>query len=277
MSYDPLEKANTGITIDFYQFQRGNLLYRYTNADQDVTMNGVGWSAVPFDRDTATYSGNATTDSLQLTAPSLLEAVQQFRGQAPSDTVYLTMFQCHALALAPLVVFDGEAAAVWVGTVSDVQQSETDKIIIKGATLASAFDREGLRLTYGRNCPYVIYDRNCRVDPNAFKVSVNLEGVTGDTITASALAAHGDGYYDEGWVEWQIADGVFQRLAIQRQLGNTATLLGTTDNLNIGSPVNFFPGCAQTKDACVNKFNNILNFGGFDMPGDSPFNGNPIF
>lgn len=277
MSFDTIEKGAVSRKVNFLQILRGNLYYRYTDADRDVVMNGVPWSAIPFSVGNATYSGNASTDTLEVTAPNTLEAVQTFRGQAPSDQVFMTLFQAHATQIMPLLVFDADIAAVWVGTISDVGQKNTDRIVIKGSTLASAFDREGVRLSYGRNCNRVLYDRWCGVNPATYRQTFNVEAVSGDKITSAVLGAHGDGYYDEGYIEWQIADGVWQRLAIARQFQGTITLLGTADGVNVGRQMNAYPGCAQTKDMCQNKFNNILNYGGFDMPGVSPFTGNPVF
>lgn len=279
MSFDSLEKANTGtVPVEFFQFQRGTEYWRYTTADRDVVMNGVSWSSGPITRDSIIISGNSAVDTMALTVRASFEPVQSYRGQAPSGTTYLTVFRAHATQFIPTVVFDGEIAATWVGTVSDVKQSATDKLTIQGSTLSSAFDREGLRQTWNRNCTKIVFDRLCRLDRNLFVVGFNVETLTGNTVGAAVLAAHGDGYYDGGYIEYQVVEGVWNRLGIERQVGSVCTLLGTTESINIGRAMNAYPGCPQTIDACQNKFNNVPNFGGIPiMPGTSPFDGNPIF
>jgi uncharacterized phage protein (TIGR02218 family) len=279
MSFDSIEKSNASSTpVLFFQFQRGATYWRYTSADRDATMNGVPWSAVPVQVGDASQSGNSDSDTLDLVCPNTIEVAQQFRGQTPSDSVSLTIFQAHALGNIPVVTFDSDIAAVWVGEISDVKQGANDRVTISCKTLSSAFDREGLGPTWGRNCDHVIYDVMCRVNRSNFQATFNLSGVSGGSVTAAALGAHGDGYYDGGYIEWTVGNGVYQRLGIDRQLGTTATLLGTTEALAIGVQVSAYPGCSQTTTDCINKFNNIPNYGGCDiMPGTSPYDGNPVF
>lgn len=279
MSYDAIEKSNYGSSpVYFFVFQRGPTIWRYTNADRDAMLNGVPYSALPMIMGDKSVSGSSDSDTMDITAPATIEVAQQYRGQTPSDSVSMTIFQAHSLGTIPAATFDGDVACVWIGTISDVSQPAPDRVTITGKTLSSAFDREGLGPAWGRNCFHIVYDHECRVDRNAFKTTFNVEGVTGNTISAGALGAHGDGYFDGGYIEWLVGDTVYQRVAIERQFGGAVTLLGTTENLGIGVQVSAYPGCPQTIDACKNKFNNVLNYGGCDiMSGTSPFDGNPVF
>jgi uncharacterized phage protein (TIGR02218 family) len=280
MSFDSLERSNhDSIEVQFYQFTRGARNWYYCNADQDVVMNGVQWSANPSSHDDINLSGESIVDTVSLTVPNTFEPAQQFRGQSPADAVYLRIFACHAVSLYPMLVMDSDFAVRWIGTVSDVQQKGADRLTIVGSTLTSAFDREGVRLTWNRNCSYAVYDPDtCRVNKAAFATNVTISALTGNSITSADIASKPDGWFDQGFIEITVADGVTQRIAIELQVGNTFTLLGTTENLLIGEQIVAYPGCAQTADMCVNKFNNILNFSGYEgMSGTSPFNGNPVF
>jgi hypothetical protein len=41
--------------------------------------------------------------------------------------------------------------------------------------------------------------------------------------------------------------------------------------------VNLYPGCNKSMDHCINRFDNILNYGGFPwIPGKNPFGGTSI-
>jgi hypothetical protein len=72
--------------------------------------------------------------------------------------------------------------------------------------------------------------------------------------------------------------GIVERRGIKSHVGDTVILLGSTFGLLPGQSLNFFPGCRRTRQVCNDKFNNILNFGGFpDTPGKSPFSGDPVF
>lgn len=279
MSYDSIEKSNAGSTPAlFLQFTRGNQTWRYTTADRDIMLNGVPWSATPLQVGDQSQSGNSDSDSLDIVASNYLEVAQSFRGQTPSDRIKLVIFQAHALGNIPVVTFDAELAAVWVGEISDVKQGSNDRLTVTCKTLSSAFDREGLGPAWGRNCNHIIYDHRCRVDRNQFRTVTNVEALSGNAITAPAFAGFVDGYFDGGYVEWAIGDGIYQRIGIERHFGNVVKLLGTTEMLALGQQFNAYPGCPQTIDACRDKFNNVPNYGGCDiMSGTSPFDGNPVF
>jgi uncharacterized phage protein (TIGR02218 family) len=280
MSFDSIERSNYGsVEVQFYRFTRGDREWYYCNADQDVLMNGIEWSANPASHDDINLSGEALVDTVSLTVPNTFEPAQQFRGQAPADAVYMRIYSCHAVSLYPTLVMDSDFAVRWIGTVSDVQQKDADRLTMVGSTLTSAFDREGIRLTWNRNCSYAVYDTDtCRVNKALFAVPVTITSLTGDSINGAAIGSKPDGWFDSGFIEIPITGVVTQRIGIESHLGQQITLLGTTETLLVGQQITIYPGCAQTTDACVNKFNNLPNYSGYEgMSGTSPFNGNPVF
>jgi uncharacterized phage protein (TIGR02218 family) len=280
MSFDSIERSNhDSVEVQFYRFTRGDREWYYCNADQDVTMNGVSWSANPANHDDINLSGESIVDTVSLTVPNSFEPAQMFRGQSPADAVYMRIYSCHAISLYPLLVMDADFAVRWIGTVSDVQQKSANQLTIVGSTLTSAFDREGVRLTWNRNCSYAVYDPDtCRVNKALFAVPVTISALSGNAIAGNAIAGHPDGWFDQGFIEIPVTSQVIQRIAIESHGGNTITLLGTTEGLLVGQQITAYPGCAQTDDACLNKFNNIVNKSGYGgMSGTSPFNGNPVF
>jgi hypothetical protein len=55
-------------------------------------------------------------------------------------------------------------------------------------------------------------------------------------------------------------------------------MFGLADGLYYGLAVNAYPGCNRTTTECVDKFDNLDNYGGVpDLPGKSPFDGDPVF
>jgi hypothetical protein len=54
-------------------------------------------------------------------------------------------------------------------------------------------------------------------------------------------------------------------------------MFNTAEGMYVGLVMNVFRGCRQTIASCQ-ELNNYPNYGGIpDMPGRSPFDGNPIF
>ena len=56
------------------------------------------------------------------------------------------------------------------------------------------------------------------------------------------------------------------------------TLLGGSYSLLVGTSVYGYIGCQRTAQYCNDVVGNLDNYGGFEqMPGRSPFDGNPVF
>jgi uncharacterized phage protein (TIGR02218 family) len=78
-----------------------------------------------------------------------------------------------------------------------------------------------------------------------------------------------DGWYNYGKITWKT--GANQNIVseIKNQVGKVITLqLKTPFNIATGVRFDIEPGCDRLKGSCHEKFNNILNFGGFPfVPG----------
>jgi len=84
--------------------------------------------------------------------------------------------------------------------------------------------------------------------------------------------------FDGGFIEWQHPVRGTEFLVIETQNGNACEMFGDTGGLYYNLAVTAYPGCKRTTDDCGTKFNNLDNFGGVpDLPGKSPFDGDPVF
>jgi len=139
-------------------------------------------------------------------------------------------------------------------------------------SLASTFSRVGVRLTWGRQCPYALYDHNCRVDPLRFAVSgVVVTALDGSSINANLPAGLASDWFSGGYIEFD-RNGYTERRGLREQDSNTLHLFGGTTGLQVGQSVTLYPGCDRTIATCDSKFANHLNYGGQPhMPGKSPY------
>lgn len=103
---------------------------------------------------------------------------------------------------------------------------------------------------------------------------LTLDGATTGLSVASAVhvtrALGAASQYDYGAAEWQ-QDGAMETRGIDAATGAaTLRLIGGTDGLAVGAQLNIYPGCDGTRQMCQNRFDNLLNHGGFPhMPGES--------
>lgn len=277
MAFDTLEISNhDGRPIHFYEIRWGNTVWYYTSAERDLDLT--------LNADTQTYvkaaifdegitQGGPQPGELRINLAENLPVVALFRGTPPSENVRITVIRKHA--------DDPEATVFFAGKVDNVKRDGKGK-----ATLYCSIGKQrrgGLRLTWSRGCPHILYDGQCRAVQDDFAYTATIETITGNGFTVEAepdndgTSASELGFFDGGIIAWD-ADGLgtLEQRAIEKGSSTTEFLIfGRSDGLEVGQVVTMYPGCDRSASTCQTKFNNLVNYGGIEqMPGESPFGQN---
>ncbi|KOE63938.1 phage BR0599 family protein [Aggregatibacter actinomycetemcomitans] len=268
MSYSDITKSvSDGQPITLYQFTRGEneKIWRFCDADMDIEVNNEKWIATAI-----SHSRDGSRENVAVTLPSNNPVAQLYRGIAPSQTVKLMIMRLHWQ--------DREIRVVWVGTIIEAKRPDVHQTQLISAGLSATMKSAGLRLTWGRNCPYALYDYDCKVNPKNFVVSgLTVKAMTGTTITVDIPQELPQGWFNAGFIEW-LDDGVRETRAVKTHQNNELTLIGGTQKLQVGTVIKVYPGCDGRASTCLNKFKNMLNFGGIPhMPNKSPYDGSRVF
>jgi uncharacterized phage protein (TIGR02218 family) len=218
--------------------------------------------------------GGNSNEDIEITMPSNIPLAVLYNSTPPSNTIRITVRRRHATDP------DGQAFVYWKGYLSNVKRAEGNAAVaLICNTLLSSFTRQGLRLGWTRGCPHILYDQECRVDPNAFVHDTTIVSMDGNSITIDNDGDHPDGWFTGGYIEWE-ANGpaTLDRRGIAGSFSSTQLiLLGTTYRLAIGLSIRAYPGCDLTMESCRGKFNNRENYGGCkQMSGENPFDSKPI-
>lgn len=284
MSYNDLEvSTQDGRSIALYLFQWGQTKWRYTNADRAVTVPELNDAGVLVDvtyepralKDNGMRQGSSSQNDFQVDGPWDLPVIRLFRGSPPSESVWLTVRRIH---------FDDalkETPIYWKGTIWNVKRAGAARGSLIGKPISASLKRTGLRLCWTRECPHFLYDKACRVDPEAFMLPAEVVSFTGNTINVTMPAFQDDGWFRGGFMSWTAtAEGTLERRMIEDEILDAEagelklTIIGLVDYLAVGDTIKLYPGCDRLPETCDGKFKNIDNYGGFDkMPGASPFVG----
>lgn len=277
MDFDTIElSTEDGRPVFLWEFQRQGIFYRYTNMDSSIEVAGVPFLAVPISDNGFTKSGESDGDTYEVTMPSTTELALLFNGTPPTDSIAVRVRQVHR---DPTSGELSNAPILWVGTISGYKNTDMNMRTILCDTLSITFSRGGLRLSYGSQCPHMLYDTQCTVNKALFAVPVSaITVVNGRQLSAPEVSSKDAGWFNGGFIEWALPNGVIERRGLEASLGNVLDVFGTTDNIINGQAAVLYPGCDRTMPTCIAKFNNVLNFGGFPyLPGKSPFDGTPVF
>lgn len=270
MTFEAAETgAATSKPVRLYLFKRGLLKWGYCTADRNITYEGVLYASAAISDDGIRHSGESTADILKITAPTSLGVLSQFRPIPPSMEVAVTVSDYQFTEIM--------ARVRWTGSVTGVDWPEFDKAEISCESISASMEKTGLRMGYGRGCPYTLYDQRCLASMAAVRLDTTLTAVGTLTITSPAFSAFADGYFAGGFIQW-LMDGETSQRGIEAHTGTLLTLLDITAGLTVGTVVTAYPGCDRTISVCDSRFSNHLNFGGIpNLPGKSPFSGDPIY
>ena len=268
--------SESGHPVALYLFQYGNTYWRYTSNEEELTVgldeNGdpAVWQPLTI-ADGGVKQGGSDQNDLQLTLQTSTPVAALFRDRKPSGKVWLTIRRYH------LGDPDSETPLLWLGTVVNVIRTDEATDQMNGRSIAGTYDRNGLRLSWGRMCPHILYGVGCYVAKEDHAYPREIATLTGNTFTCTVHEDPEEGSFAGGFMEWERADGAIDRLMIEAQSGNDFRVMGATSGLEVGTAVTLYPGCAHNTAACK-LFDNLPNYGGFPhMPGKSPFDGSPVF
>lgn len=279
----------SGRPFQLYEFLRTSngtdFYWRYNSSDRDIWYNNARWKAVPIIDNGVRLSGEAQSTDLEVTMPINEEFCEQFRlsGSVPSDTVWLRIRRLHVGDVdfsdpaQPTVV--GDALVIWIGTINGITQTGELEAKVRCSMLSASLRRGGLRYGYQKNCPHVLYAPNtCKANKEDFRVTGEVTAIDGNQITVAEFGAQDEGWFNGGWVEWTQPSGMVERRMILTSTGSDIFIMGLPVEMAVGDTISAFAGCDRTIDTCVNKFDNLENYGGFPhSPGRNPFDGNPVF
>lgn len=275
MAYDLIETSDYDATaLYLYEFSLGNNVWRYTSADSDVAVGGEAWEHAAIEHDGVSQTGDAAQDNPKLTIPSNIIPALVFAGSPPAQTMMIRFMKGH----------DGDSAArvFWVGVVSSVNWTQPGRLEMSLFTLSATLQRQGLTQSYQRGCRHVLYGQGygqCNVDRSQFAVPATVVTTAAGIVQLTGISAFPPGWFDGGYLEWDDVNRGMERRTIERfEGGDQVRLFGLSDGLYESLEVTLYPGCPRTIAACDTKFDNVENYGGQPhLPGDSPYDGDPIF
>lgn len=248
--------------VELYHFQSASENWRYTSADRNIAHGPNTYIAVPgLSRGNLRSMGSIHKADLEITAPRDNDLVALFMGARPESIVSASIFE----ADYPVT----EVNLIWKGRIVGVGLKDSTAAIACESIFTS-LGRPGLRAMYQIICRHGLYQPGCNLSAEAWRVTAAITAYDGNTLTVPAAAGFADGYFANGYLTFQ-----GQYVMIATHAGKT---LVTDRRITGYGQAYLYPGCDHLMATCHQKFNNILNYGGFPMtPGRTPFSGGQAF
>jgi len=253
-------------------FQQGATSYRYTSRPEIVSDGINTWLPAAITPSEVTQSGEMAKDPVTMRMPRDNALAQSFINGAPDDITLVTIYRSH--------IGDNVVQTYWKGRVAGFSISG-DEAEIVCENVFTSLRRAGLSARYQKGCRHALYSTGCGMVLANFAVDATVSAVSGLDVTftlnndSNGAVVVADGYFTYGIL--QSADGMRY---ISNHVTGTLTLMQASNSLTTAvlggpQPVTLYPGCSKTIADCRDKFNNLINFGGFPwLPNKNPFSGN---
>lgn len=270
MTYDATESSTyDGNPVELYRAVVGAQVFRYTSGIDAIVHNGETYTPIAISRTDVEQGKEINRQNLTITVPRDNPLALLFRAFAPASVVSMTVFRTHPT--------DGNFVTIWSGRVLSVTWAQS-KAEMTCEPVFTSLKQYGLRRNYGPGCPHTLYSVGCGVNQLTYKTSGAVTDINGGVLTITGVSAFSDGYFNGGFVQYLTTTGALDTRMILSHTGGTVTIPMSFESLTVGQTVDVYPGCKLNLDDCENKYNNILNYGGWPyIPGINPFNGAVIY
>lgn len=259
MTFDAYETAQeTGRPIELYAFTIGATTYRYTSAEDTVTVSLVDYEPEAISRGRVGHGAEDKASGLEIELPGNNDFASQYVSVIPGSRARVTVSRVQRPDFpSPEVVtlFDG-----YVQKVQFVDNGVKAKVI--AGSITSILDDQIPRRTFQAQCNHVLYDDGCQVDDtsSSYRHTGRVLTVSGSTITVFNADNFSDGWFTAGSVER--TGGGDSRLVLSHT-GTTLELLMPFPDDITGEDVVVLAGCAHIDSVCSVKFLNIANMDAF--------------
>lgn len=251
MSFETSEIATGSKPVEFFLFQGPDTAWRYTSSGTNLTIGGNTYVATAIGRQKIELNSEATKQNLTIECGRDLPMLAAFSGVPVTVTVFRA--------------YGADLAVIWKGRVI-TKSFAGETASINCESVFTSMKRPGLRRKYQILCPHVLYGEGCNVNRGLYEQACVVVSATGLTVTVDTVGGKADQWFKAGYLQF----GSHYR-TINSQVGVVLTMdrplaLVATNALTI------YPGCKHDIGDCTDKFDNLLNFGGWPwIPTINPF------
>ncbi len=263
MSYDtPEGSVANGQPYFLYLFDNGIDPARLTSDPAPLVRMDETFKISPIRHSELEQTGSIEKSSVDFTFPISDPFARSLLPSATAITT-VTIWRGHHTDLTD------ELRVVWRGRIVG-SKSTRQSIALSGESVFTSLRRPGCRARYQRTCRHALYFDGCNLDKADFEVAATITAMDGLILTIPVADAADDGEYKAGMLEFEGAFGFFSS-----HVGEICTLLNPLPGLEDATlpiTVKIYPGCDLSLTRCNDRFDNVLNNGGFnDMPDENPF------
>lgn len=267
-TFDEREQGEaTSAPVEGYKFIGTFKTYRYTSTDRSIFIAGEEYLPISVSR-SRVKAGTQEDDnlSLDLSIPFDVDVVRDYAyAQTPPKLRLEVYRQQQDLPTGQ------DFSLFWKGLVRGFSVSGRTASVSVPSIFSLALQGEIPNVYYQAPCNKVLYDKRCKVARAAHTITATILVVTGVQIQLTDVLGSAANLYSAG--ELVNTRNGERRLILANDRDFVDIGYAFVD-LQPGDVVELAKGCDHSLETCKAKFDNVINFGGFNyIPIDNPFEG----
>lgn len=252
--------------VELYRFTLPTAVYLYTSHVVDVNYGDETYTAIGMERSTAEIS---PVDPMEVTIemPIATALVQDIilGGKPPPERVDCTILRYQPNGGAAVQVAEGPVMGWPIrGRTAGLRVSNR---------MAEAIQTEigGRRIS--TQCNHVLYDSRCSVSRTQFDWATTIVAIDGRTLELTDVGALPDDLHEDPWfVSGELTTVEGERRRVVAVSGVFVTIDAEYRTAEVGMGVTLYAGCDHSVQTCLDKFDNVINFGGHPgVPKSNPW------
>ncbi len=243
--------------IELYEFTLGSSAFRYTSAEDELTVGGDVYTPLAIARGRIEQGSDQNNRNLTVTMPSNNVFAALYITVPPGEKAGLNVFRYQR---DEVPAFDTQVL-MFKGNVQSVAfPNDGHSAAFAIRSIESAMNRLLPRFTFAAMCQHILYDAACGAIATNFDFLGTAASISGNTITVTGAGASGFDFVS-GYLR---PTGTNDFRMITAQSGDVLTMLlpFQVDPTSLGMQV--FAGCDHLiAGDCALVFDQVANFGGF--------------
>lgn len=266
-TFDALESSLEGSRpIELYTFAIGGEVFRYTSAEDDITIGVDTWMREAIERGSVGQGPDRSRQGVDLTMPAANAFAQRWLARPPGVPGSVTIIRIQR----DEATFGLTQTVVFKGVVRGVQFPDTGRSAkITTTSILAARSRSIPRYRFAAQCGHFHYGLGCKVATAANTFSGTVSAESGSDLTVPGLGVFSS-RFPAGFVR-PVSFTDFRQ--ILSQSGDVITLRFPFPVSMVGQQVDVLKGCDRSGSGdCTNEYANFIEYGGFPfVPRSNPF------
>lgn len=238
-----------------------------TTASESIVVDGIHYRAdVGFDVSGIFLGTNVNSvQGFTITMPLLADVITKM--DIKKRKYYGATVEVHECARTS----EPAKFLLYSGVIADVTFADVGIVSIDVKPRGSRLTNIGGEI-YSQTCRYNLGDDNCKFPIESWAVDFTITQVLNqsdfvvDTFGAIAEGLPDQDFYSQGQLIFKSGSNKDWALDINSSVTSTRTvsmMYAPPDDMAVGDTGRMYPGCSRYATTCRDRYNNILNFGGF--------------